>query len=248
MAEAPDAGRELGLWGALRTAAVDLYYQSIRLVPANLAWGAALVAIVLLAASGAWLAAVLAMPLLAVTFVAVARLAGLIVRREEAVLSDAWRAGRERAVPALIGGILTVGASAVLGTNLAVGLATATPVGLVLAVLAGWGLVGLWLTSLPFWTLLADPARAAWSATDVARLTALLLLARPAMVAGLGLVLAVVLLISAVLVAALLVVSVAYAALVTAHRVLAAADRLSVTSTRFPTVAVTPSTEPSTPD
>ena len=114
--------------------------------------------------------------------------------------------------------------------------------------LAGWGLVGLWLTSLVFWTLLADPARAAWSAADVARLTGLLLLARPAMLAGLGLATAVVLIISAILVAALLIVSVAYAALVTAHRVLPAADRLSARSTRFPSVAVAPATEPSTPE
>ncbi len=248
MAEALDGSPEPGLRRALRTAAVDLYYQSVRLVPANLVWGAALVLILVLASSGAWLAALLVTPVLTLALVGVARLAGLIVRGEEVVLSDAWRAGHERALPAIVGGLLGVAASAILATNLSVGLSSGSPVGFSLAVLAGWGLVGLWLTGFPFWTLLADPARVAWSATDVARLTALLLLARPMMLAGLGLALAAVLLVSAVLVAALLVVSVAYAALVTAHCVLPAADRLSATSTRFPSVAVAPVTEPSTPE
>ena len=190
--------------------------------------------ILVLASSGAWLAALLVTPDLTLALVGVARLAGLIVRGEEVVLSDAWRAGHERALPAIVGGLLGVAASAILATNLSVGLSSGSPVGFSLAVLAGWGLVGLWLTGFPFWTLLADPARVAWSATDVARLTALLLLARPMMLAGLGLALAAVLLASAVLVAALLVVSVAYAALVTAHCVLPAADRLSATSTKIP--------------
>lgn len=244
-----DARREPRLARALRSAAVDLYYNSVRLVPANLAWGAALVLILVLASQGAWLAALLASPLLALALVGVARLAGLIVRREEVVLSDAWRAARERARPALVAGVLSVAATAILASNLAVGLATGTPVGLALAVLAGWGLLGLWLTSFPFWILLADPARAAWPASDVIRLTGLLLLARPVMLVGLGLVSAVVLGVSALLVAVLLIASVAYAALVTAHVILPAADGLSARSTSFPALSVEPPVmEPSAPD
>jgi len=244
-----DVRRAPGLGRALRSAAVDLYYHSVRLVPANLAWGAGLVLILVLASQGAWPLALLASPLLTLALVGVARLAGLIVRGEEVVLSDAWSAAHERVRPAVVVGILSVAATAVLGTNLAVGVATGTPVGLTLAVLAGWGLVGLWLMSLPFWILLADPARTAWSAADVLRLTGVLLLARPLMLVGLGLASAVVLVISAILVAALLIVSVAYAALVTAHVILPAADRLSVQSSSFPALPVEPPVmEPSAPD
>ncbi len=131
-------------------------------------------------------------------------------------------------------------ATAVLGTNLAVGLATGTPVGLTLAVLAGWGLVGLWLTGLPFWILLGDSARAAWPAKDVLRLTGLLLLARPLLLVGLGLATAVILVVRAILGAALLIVSVAYAALVTAHVILPAADRLSAQSSSLPALPLEP--------
>ena len=235
-----DTRRAPGLGPALRSAAVDLYYQSVRLVPANLAWGAAIVLILVLASQGAWSLALLASPLLTLALVGVARLAGLIVRGEEVVLSDAWSAARERARPAILGGILSVAATAVLGTNLAVGLATGTPVGLTLAVLAGWGLLGLWLTGLPFWILLGDPARTAWPAKDVLRLTGLLLLARPLLLGGLGLATAVVLVVSAILVAALLIVSVAYAALVTAHVILPAADRLSAQSSSFAALPLEP--------
>lgn len=244
-----DARRPPGLGRALRVAAVDLYYHSIRLVPANLAWGAALVLVVVLASQGGWLLALLASPLLTLTLVGVARLAGHIVRGEEVVLSDAWSAARERARPAVLLGIFSVAVTAILGTNIVVGLATGTPMGFALAALAGWGLVGLWLTSLPFWILLADPVRTAWSAADVIRLAALLLLARPLLLVGLGVASALVLVVSAILVAALLIFAVAYAALITAHVVLPAADRLSAQSSSFPALPVAPPVvEPSAPD
>ena len=243
------ARREPGLARALRLAAIDLYYNTIRLVPANLAWGAALVLVLVCASQGAWLGALLASPLLALALVGVARLAGLIVRHEEVVLSDAWHAARERARPALVVGILSVAATAVLATNLVVGMATGTPVGFALAVLAGWGLIGLWLASFPFWILLADPARSEWSAPDTIRLTGLILLARPLMLVALGLVSALVLVVSSVLVAALLILSVAYAALVTAHVVLPVADGLSARSSNFPALPLEPPVmEPSAPD
>ncbi len=99
-----DTRRAPGLGPALGSAGVDLYHQSVRLVPANLAWGAAIVLILVLASQGAWSLALLATPLLTLALVGVARLAGLIVRGEEVVLSDAWAAARERAQPAILGG------------------------------------------------------------------------------------------------------------------------------------------------
>ena len=64
-----NARRAPGLGRALRDAAVDLYYHSVRLVPANLVWGAALVLVMILASQGAWLGALLASSLLALALV-----------------------------------------------------------------------------------------------------------------------------------------------------------------------------------
>lgn len=243
-----EADRDPGLGGALRAGAVDLYYHSVRLVPANLVWGLGLAVVLLIAATGAWFVALLAAPFLALPLVGVARLAGLIARGEEVVLSDAWRAARELGRPTLGAGILSVGATAVFATNIAGGMATGTPVGMSIAVLAAWGLVGLWLLAFPFWVLLADPARSGWSAGDVARLTGMLLLVHPIRLVGLGLASAAVLVISAILVAAILTVAVAYAALVTAHLILPAADRLSVRSPTFPALAAAPPVTEAAPD
>jgi hypothetical protein len=239
-----EALRDTGLGGALRAGAVDLYYHSIRMVPANLAWGLGFAGVLFVAVSLGPVA-LLGAPLLALPLVGVARLAGLIARHEEVVLSDAWAAARDLAGPALIAGSLGVGATAALTTNIAVGVANATPLGLSLAVLAAWGLVGLGLLAFPFWVLLGDPARAAWSVIDVGRLTGMLLLVHPLRLVGLGMVVAAALLIGAILVAALLTVAVAYAALVTAHRILPAADRLSAGTPTFPPLALAPPvTEP----
>ena len=74
-ARAPAAPR---LGGALRGAAIDFYFNSWRLVPANLAWSAGLVAILALAATVSLLALLL-VPLLALPTVGIYRLAALIL-------------------------------------------------------------------------------------------------------------------------------------------------------------------------
>jgi hypothetical protein len=76
------------------------------------------------------------------------------------------------------------------------------------------------------WPILLDPARAAEPARDRLRLAALLVLAHPLRVAGLGLVLAVLVVVSTVAVIALVTVSVGFGALVASRYVLPAADRL----------------------
>ena len=105
-------------------------------------------------------------------------------------------------------------------------LSTGSPLALALGVLAGWGLVAMWLAALPFWVLLADPHRRDRTVTEAARLAAGLLLVRPLRMLGLSVVVTTVLAVSTVLMAALLTVGVAYAALMTARVVLPAADQL----------------------
>jgi len=212
---------------AVRLALSDLYYHSIRLVPANLAWGIASLAVGWVAVTVSPVLALLLAPLLAFPLLAVVRLAGLIVRGHDVVLSDASNVVRRRPGRTLLAGIATEGAVIVLIANVAIGLMTGAPLGLGLAVLAGWGLLAVALTVLPFWVILADPERPDIGVVEAARLAAGLLLVRPGRLIALSIVLAAVLAVATVLMAAVLTVGVAYAALVTARTVLPAADDIA---------------------
>lgn len=222
-----DAAPVPGVGAALRSAAVDFYYQSIRLVAANVVWGAVLLGLVFLIAIGGLLVAFILLPLLAVPFVGVARLAAQIVRQQDVVVSDAWSAWRRFGLVALGSGTAIILLAAVLASNVLFGLATGGVAGGVLVSLAGWGLALLWLTVFPFWLLLVDPAREKWSLRARVKLVGYLLLADPLRLFLLGIVLAAILGLSIVLVAALFTIGAAYAALVTARSILPAADRLT---------------------
>ena len=141
--------------------------------------------------------------------------------------SDAWHAARDLAKPALLSGVLITAATLVLVSNLRLALVAGTPPSLALGVGAGWGLVALWLIVLPFWVLLADPARAGRGALVAAREAVVLLLLAPGRLLAIAVLVTAVLIAGTVLVAAVLTVAVAYAALVTARVVLPAADRLA---------------------
>ncbi|HEX7346320.1 MAG TPA: hypothetical protein VF253_05985 [Candidatus Limnocylindrales bacterium] len=212
---------------AVRLALSDLYYHSIRLVPANLAWGIASLAVGWVAVTVSPVLALLLAPLLAFPLLAVVRLAGLIVRGHDVVLSDASNVVRRRPGRTLLAGIATEGAVIVLTANVAIGLMTGAPLGLGLAVLAGWGLLAVALTVLPFWVILADPERPDIGVVEAARLAAGLLLVRPGRLIALSIVLAAVLAVATVLMAAVLTVGVAYAALLTARTVLPTADDIA---------------------
>ena len=211
---------------AVRSAGADFYYQSLRLVPANLAWGGVLLAVL---AIGIWISPLLALavaPLLGLPFAGVTRLAAQIARGEDVVLSDVALVVRAYARPALSAAALFELATIVIGANVAGGIAAGGPIGWAFATLAAWGLVALWIFGLAFWPLLVDPAREAGSAAARARLAALAILDRPGRFACLGAVLAVVAVVSAVAFAALLSVSVAFIVLVASRVTLAAADEL----------------------
>lgn len=215
-----------GLRSALKAAAVDFYYQSIRLVPANVLWGVTLLGLLALAIGGGPLVPLVAAPLLAIPYVGVARLAVLTVRGRDVVLSDVWRAYREFGLVALgLGAVLTL-ASVLLASNVVIGASQAGFVGWAFATLAGAGLVAIWVLSFPLWLLLVDPERSERRRRDRLRLAVLLVLAAPGRTALLALVLAVLLALSTVAFAALLTISVAYANLVAARYLLPLADRL----------------------
>jgi len=211
---------------AIRAAGTDFYYQSLRLIAANVAWGTGFLGIL---AVGMWLSpaiGLVAAPLLALPFVGVVRVAAQIVRGEDVVLSDVATAVRSYAVPALVAGIVTVLAGFVFASNMIGGIAGGGPIGWAFATLAAWGLAALWVVGLAFWPLLVDPVREALPVAARARLAGLVVLANPLRFAVLGVSLAAVTIISAVAFAALLSVSVAFVALVASRVALPAADQL----------------------
>jgi uncharacterized membrane protein YesL len=214
-----------GLRSALRLAAVDLYYHLLPLAGLNIIWGC----VVVLAAltlpwwplGGALLAVVAALPT-----VGLFRVAALVARGEGESFQDGVSAWRRYLRPALAAGAGTVLVSLVLFVDLAAGIGEAGMLGVALATMALWAWVVTLLVMLSFWPILVDPQREGHGARAAFRLAGLLVLAYPLRVAALGVVVAVVLLVSTLLAAALLTVALAYVALLTCHHVLPAADRL----------------------
>lgn len=222
VARAPAAPR---LGGALRGAAIDFYFNSWRLVPANLAWSAGLVAILALAATVSLLALLL-VPLLALPTVGIYRLAVLIVRGEPVALSDGFAAWRRFGAPALALGFALLAAGTMFGSNVWLGLSRGDVAGWSLATLAFWGLVVVAMAAGVAWPVLVDPRRETLDTRARVRLAILLVVAHPVRFAALTLVLGLIVALSTVGFAALLTISVSYVALVAARYVLPAADRL----------------------
>lgn len=214
-----------GIRSALRTAAVDFYYQSIRLVPANVVWGVVFLGVLVVSLGSGPIVTLVVVPLLAIPYVGIVRLAALTVRGRDVVLSDLWRAYRRFGVAALALGAGETLAAALLASNVIVGINMGGPLGWVFATLAGSGLIALWIVGFPLWILLVDPEREGRPIRARLRLAILLSIAAPGRLGALALVLALVLAVSTVAFAALLTISVAYASLVAARYILPLADR-----------------------
>jgi uncharacterized membrane protein YesL len=225
----PDPPR---LWTAMRTALVDFYFNSWRLVPANGVWG-----IGLLLAIGAFFVLPAAAPgvivALAIPTAGIFRMAALIVRGRSVAFSDALAAWRTFLRPALVTGLALTGVTLVLGFNLIAGLLSQEPLLWLIGTLAGWGLLAAWIVALPFWALLTDPVREEEPLTARLRLAVLLAFVSPLRFGALALVMLVVLIASAIFFAALLTISIAFIALVVTRYTLPAADRLEQRATQL---------------
>lgn len=232
IAEPIPAAPRLG--GAVRAAGTDFYLNSWRMVPANLAWAAMLIGIVVLGAGVSGLALLLA-PALALPTAGIYRLAGLVVRGRLVSLSDGFSAWRTFGVVAAGLGTAVLVAGALLSYNLWFGLQDGGVVGIAIATLAGWGLVILAMFAAVAWPLLLDPKRDGTSPRDRLRLALLLILAHPGRCAALTVTLGLVVAVSTVAFAALITIGVSFVALVATRYVLPAADRLEAAlATRQP--------------
>ncbi|HEY7591500.1 MAG TPA: hypothetical protein VH723_10935 [Candidatus Limnocylindrales bacterium] len=229
-----------GLWASLKTATVDFYYHSVRLVVANLVWGVAFFVVLSIAVAGAPLVALTVAPLLAVPWVGVVRLASLIARGDDVVLSDAFEAWRRYLFPALAGGAATTLAIAILAWNVLAGLDLGNATGWAFSTFAAWGLVALVIWSLAFWPLLVDPRREGRPLVETARGAALLVLAHPARLGALAAILVTVGVASAILASAIATFALAWIALVAARVVLPLADRVEMSPVPLPLPRATP--------
>ena len=208
----------------VRQALGDFYFNSWRLVPLNLIWGAAAVGLWIL-----WIvqpATIVLAPLLAFPTAALFRVAALIHRGEQASFWDGLRVWRTHGAAILVLGIAIAACSAMFLVNIGVGLASGSFVGWTIATLAAWGALATWLLAWTTWPILLDPARADRPVRERLRTAGLLVLAFPVRLAALGGLLAVIVLASALAVVALLSVSAAIAVLVATRFTLPAADRL----------------------
>jgi len=210
---------------SVRAAAVDFYFNSWRLVPANLIWGLGLILVVGLVF--AWpLGSLIAMILLGLPTAGIYRLAALIARDQPAAFGDSLSAWRQFLRPALIIAAAVVGITAVLTVNIVVGFTSADPFAWAVGTLAAWGLLATGTVALLAWPLVVDPLREGQPLIQRLQLASTLLLLAPLRVGALVVLMWAVFVVSAVLFAALLTVSIAFIALVTSRYVLPAADRI----------------------
>ena len=210
--------------GAIRAAGKNAYFHSWRLLPANIVW--AVVAIALAVAIVVSPLGVVLVPVLALPTAGIFRITTRIARGQAVSFWDAVDAWSSDIVRTLALGAAFTLALAILGFNVASGLASASALGWAFATLAAWGLVATWLFAWTAWPIVVDPDRADRAFAERLRLAALLVLAHPVRIGAFAFVVAVFLAVSAVAIVALVTISVAFAALVASELILPAADRL----------------------
>ena len=209
----------------------DLYYNGVRLIPANLAWGlAAVLTAFALARSPFGIVALLIMvPLTA----GLMGMATALVRERSIVLSDFVRPLRARSWRILALGAAQLALTIIAGFDLVLGLQLGGIVGIVMAATAFYTGVALWVLAWAIWPIVTDPERLDEPIRSCVRVGALLVLAHPIRLGLLALVLAVITVASTILAAAIITFAAAYLALVAAHFVLPSADRLEGRETMF---------------
>lgn len=221
---------------AVRDGASDLFFNSWRVVPANVIFGGALlVALWVWLTIGAIPAAALAI-FLAAPLAGLFRLGALATRGRMVSFTDSLDPIRTAPGPVLLAGLGFALVTLVLLTNVVAAILVGGIVLWAVGTAAAWGLLATFAFGFAFWPLALDPERADVPWRGRARLAALLVLAHPGRMGALTVVLTLILFLSSIAFAALLTVSVGYVALVACRYVLPAADRLEARLARPPGV------------
>ena len=210
--------------GALRQAAIDFYFNSIRFAGANLVWG--LVLLVVLFAAVVWPPAAMLAVLLAVPLAGLHRMAALLVRDEAPSFSDFVEGMRRFGLHATGIAAAAALAGAILLTNVTIGFGSDGPVGWFLGASALYGLIALAMFLVATWPVLVDPNRAGSSLRRRLQVAALVVIGRPGRLFLVTAIIVLVLALSTVLLAGIVLFGVGYASLVAARWVLPTADAL----------------------
>lgn len=209
---------------AIRLAAIDFYFNSLRFVPANAAW--ALGALVVLFLAVAWPPAIVLGAALAIPVAGLHRMAALLARGEATSLSDfvdgMRRFGATAAAVAAGASILAF----VLTTNMVIGLESGSPIGWFLGATALYGAIALAMFLVAVWPILVDPQRESTPVRRRLQLAGLVVIGRPGRLFLLTAIVIVVLAASVVILAGIVLVGVAYTSLLATRWVLPAADEL----------------------
>ena len=214
----------IAVGGAVRAAATDFYFNSVRFVAANVAF--ALCVLVVLFAAVIWTPAIVLVVLLAAPLAGLHRMAALLARGEPASFGDFVSGARRfgaQAAGLATGAVLL---AAVLVTNVMTGFAAEGPIGWFLGATAIYGLVALAMYVIAAWPVLVDPNRSGDPLRRKLQVAGLVLIGRP------GRLLVVTALVVAILVASTLILAgialfgVAFASIVATRWVLPTADEL----------------------
>jgi len=209
---------------AFRKAAQDFYFNSWRLVPANLIWAVVLAPVVI--AALVWLPAALLVAVLAVPLAGIHRIAALLVREEGASFSDFVDGMRRAARRALVAGAAATVLALTFSSNVVLGLQVDNPLGWFLSATAAYADVALAMVLVAFWPLLVDPRREGRPLRRLVVLAGIVCLARPGRMFLLTFLIALVLVASTAILPAIALVGVSYVSLVATRYVLPLADRL----------------------
>ena len=201
-----------------------MYFNSLRFVPANLAWTIVVLAVLFAAIN--WPPAVLLGVLVAVPIVGMHRMAALLTRGEPTSISD-FLDGMRRfglAAAGITAGVAILGV--VLVTNVVTGFGSSSPLGWFVGATALWGLVALAMAVVAIWPVLVDPRREDRPLRRRLQLAGLVVIGRPGRLFVLTLLIAAILVVSTALLGVIVLVGVAYASLLATRWVLPAVDEL----------------------
>ena len=201
-----------------------MYFNSLRFVPANLAWTIVVLAVLFAAIN--WPPAVLLGVLVAVPIVGMHRMAALLTRGEPTSISD-FLDGMRRfglAAAGITAGVAILGV--VLVTNVVTGFGSSSPLGWFVGATALWGLVALAMAVVAIWPVLVDPRREDRPLRRRLQLAGLVVIGRPGRLFVLTLLIAAILVVSTALLGVIVLVGVAYASLLATRWVLPTADDL----------------------
>lgn len=209
---------------AIRLAASDFYFNSLRFVPANVAW--ALVVVGALFAASLWAPAVALLVLASMPLAGMHRLAALLVRGQPVSLSDFLDGVRRFGIRAVAVGAAAAVIGLVLVTNLLTGFGGDGPLAWFVGATALWGLVALAMALVAVWPVLVDPDREGAPLRRQIQLAGLVVIGQPVRLLALTLLIAVVIVASTALLGAIVLFGIAYSSLLATHWVLPAVDTL----------------------